>query len=105
MTERVNASEKLYNRIALLRAEHGLGRDDLADALSVSYQTIGYLERGDYNPSLELAFRVAEFFGLPIEAVFSRKPFRPMSQELYGERGAPPVEPAKPAQPEKEDAQ
>ncbi len=89
MNERVNTSVKLYNRIAVLRAEHGLGRDDLADALGVSYQTIGYMERGNYNPSLELAFRVAEFFGLPIEAVFSRHPFRPMSEELYGDRPAP----------------
>lgn len=100
MTDRVNASQKLYNRIAVLRAEHGLARGDLSDALSVSYQTIGYMERGDYNPSLELAFRVAEFFGLPIEAVFSRTPFRPMSEELYGERATPPAEPARPAKPE-----
>jgi putative transcriptional regulator len=52
----------------------------------VSYQTIGYMERGDYNPSLELAFRVAEYFGLPIEAIFARAPLRPMSEQLYGER-------------------
>lgn len=101
MADRVNASDKLYNRIAVLRAEHRLGRDDLADALGVSYQTIGYMERGDYNPSLELAFRVAEFFGLPVEAVFSRHPFRPMSEELYGERAAPPGEPGKPEKPAK----
>ncbi|MGD0578231.1 MAG: helix-turn-helix transcriptional regulator [Bryobacteraceae bacterium] len=105
MIDRVNASDKLYNRIAVLRAEHRLGRDDLADALGVSYQTIGYMERGDYNPSLELAFRVAEFFNLPVEAVFSRKPFRPMSEELYGERATPPSQPVKPVRPDKEDAQ
>jgi DNA-binding XRE family transcriptional regulator len=86
MTDRVNASEKLYNRLAVLRAERGIGRGELADRLGVSYQTIGYMERGDYNPSLELAFRVAEFFGLPIEAIFSRTPFRPMSETLYGKQ-------------------
>ena len=84
MADRVNSSGKLYNRIAVLRAERKLSREDLADALGVSYQTIGYMERGDYNPSLELAFRVAEYFVLPIEAVFSRAPFRPMSEQLYG---------------------
>ena len=74
----------LHNRIAVLRAEHGLSRQQLADAVDVNYQTIGYLERGDYNPSLELAFRLSEVFGVPIEAIFSRRPMRPMSEELYG---------------------
>jgi DNA-binding XRE family transcriptional regulator len=78
---------RLYNRIGVLRVERGLSRQDLADAVGVNYQTIGYLERGDYNPSLELAFRVSEYFGLPIEAIFARKPFRPLSEEVYGRRG------------------
>jgi putative transcriptional regulator len=73
----------VHNRLAVLRAERGLSRQELADALGVNYQTIGYLERGEYNPSLELALRAAEFFGLPVEAVFSRRPFTPMSQQLY----------------------
>jgi DNA-binding XRE family transcriptional regulator len=74
----------LHNRLAILRAERGLSRHDLAEAIGVNYQTIGYLERGEYNPSLELAFRIAEHFELPIEAVFSRTPFPPMSAQLYG---------------------
>jgi len=74
----------LYNRLAVLRAERNLSRQDLADGLGVNYQTIGYLERGEYNPSLDLALRAAEFFGLPVEAVFSRRPFAPMSAQLYG---------------------
>lgn len=73
----------LYNRLPVLRAERGLSRQDLADALEINYQTVGYLERGDYNPSLELAFRISEFFGLPIEAIFSREPFRPLSEQIY----------------------
>jgi DNA-binding XRE family transcriptional regulator len=76
----------LYNRIPVLRAERGLSRSDLADALDINAQTVGYLERGDFNPSLELALRISEYFGLPIEAIFSRKPFRPLSEELYGGR-------------------
>ena len=73
----------IYNRLPVLRVERGLSRQDLAKALSINYQTVGYLERGEYNPSLELAFRISEFFGLPIEAIFSRKPFKPLSEEVY----------------------
>lgn len=73
---------KIHNRLAVLRAERGLTRQNLADAIGVNYQTVGYLERGDYNPSLELALRISEYFKLPIEVIFSRKPFRPLSEEL-----------------------
>jgi DNA-binding XRE family transcriptional regulator len=76
--------QSIRNRIAVLRVERGLSRVQLADALAINVQTVGYLERGDYNPSLELAFRIAEYFGLPLEAVFSRQPFAPMSSQLYG---------------------
>jgi putative transcriptional regulator len=81
-------SQRLYNRIAALRADRGLSRQALAEAVGVNYQTIGYLERGDYNPSLELAFRLSEVFGVPVEAIFSRTPMRPMSEELFGTRQA-----------------
>jgi len=81
-------TEGLYNRIAVLRAERGLSRQDLADALDVNYQTIGFLERGDYAPSLTLAFVLSDYFGLPIEAIFSRQPFRPLSEQVYGSNGA-----------------
>lgn len=74
---------RLHNRIAVLRAERGLSRQDLADALDVNYQTVGYLERGEYNPSLHLAFQISEYFGLPLEAIFSRTAFAPMSEQLY----------------------
>ena len=77
----------LYNRIAVLRAERGLSRQELADALEVNYQTIGFLERGDYAPSLALAFALSDYFGLPIEAIFSREPFRPLSEQVYGRNG------------------
>lgn len=73
----------VYNRIAVLRAERGISRRDLADAAGVHYQTIGYLERGSYNPSLQLALTLARFFELPVEAIFSLDPLRPMSDELY----------------------
>jgi putative transcriptional regulator len=74
----------LHNRIAVLRAEHGISRQQLADAMEVNYQTIGFLERGDYGPSLKLAFAIAAYFGLPIEAVFSTEPLKPLSEQVYG---------------------
>jgi DNA-binding XRE family transcriptional regulator len=74
-------SEGVHNRIALLRAEQDVTRRELADALGVHYQTIGYLERGEYNPSLHLALRIAEFFGVPVEAVFSIEAFPRVSDE------------------------
>ena len=74
----------LFNRIAVLRAERGVSRQDLADVLGVNYQTIGFLERGDYGPSLKLAFAIAEFFKLPIEAIFATEPFRLLSEQVYG---------------------
>lgn len=73
---------RLYNRLPVLRAERGLSRQELADAVGVNYQTIGYLERGDYNPSLELAFKLSEYFSLPIEAIFSTRPLKPLSETL-----------------------
>ncbi len=82
------AADKLtiYNRLNVLRAEKGLSRQALAEAVGVNYQTIGYLERGDYNPSLELAFKLSEFFELPVEAIFSTQPLKPLSEALYATR-------------------
>lgn len=68
-------NEAVYNRIAMLRAERGITRRQLADALGVHYQTIGYLERGEYRPSLYLALSIAGYFEVPVEVVFSTKPF------------------------------
>ena len=73
-----NEEAKIYNRLAVLRAERGLSRQDLADAVGVNYQTIGFLERGDYSPSLTLALALSEHFGVPVEAIFSSRPFQPL---------------------------
>lgn len=69
-------SETVHNRITMLRAERGISRRQLAEALGVHYQTIGYLERGEYSPSLHLALRIAEYFEVAVEVVFSISPFR-----------------------------
>ena len=77
---------KLYNSLRVLRAERGLSRQQLANAVGVNYQTVGYLERGEYNPSLELAFRFSDYFDLPIEAIFSNRPMRPLSEVLQDQQ-------------------
>ncbi len=69
------SGDAVHNRIALLRAEQGVTRRELADALGVHYQTVGYLERGEDNASLHLALRIAAFFRVPVEVVFSVTPF------------------------------
>jgi len=76
-------SKKIYNRLAILRQERGLSRKELADKIGVNFQTIGYLEREEFNPGLDLAFRLSEFFDLPVELIFSPRPMKPMSQELF----------------------
>ncbi|MBN1885125.1 MAG: helix-turn-helix transcriptional regulator [Candidatus Krumholzibacteriota bacterium] len=82
-------TRKLYNRIAVLRKERGVSRRELADRIGVNVQTVGYLEREEYNPSLDLALRISEFFGLPVDLVFSTEPMRALSEELldYRNRG------------------
>ncbi|KIF68333.1 XRE family transcriptional regulator [Streptomyces sp. AcH 505] len=79
-------SEHVHNRMAVVRAERKVSRQQLAEAVGVHYQTVGYIERGQYNPSLDLALRIAEFFGLPVEALFSLEPFSPLTDEVYGRK-------------------
>ncbi|MGV0745126.1 helix-turn-helix transcriptional regulator [Mycolicibacterium sp. XJ870] len=76
----------IHNRIGVLRAERRMTRAELATLINVNPQTVGALERGDHCPSLDLAFRICDVFGLPVEAVFSREPFTPLSAEVYGQR-------------------
>lgn len=74
----------MFNRIGLFRKDRGLSRRDLANAVDVNPQTIGYLERGDYKPSLELALKVAKVFDAPIELIFSLDPFPSITDALLG---------------------
>jgi putative transcriptional regulator len=71
-----DSSDVVHNRVAMLRAERHISRRELAEALGVHYQTIGYLERGEYSPSLHLALGIAAYFDVPVEVVFSLKPFK-----------------------------
>ena len=80
-------SRKIFNRIAVLRSERNVSRKELADSIGVNFQTIGYLEREEYNPSLDLAFKLSEYFNLPVEMIFSTQPMKPLSVELKNLKG------------------
>ena len=60
----------MKNELEALRKERGIRQEDLAQALGVSRQTVISLEKGKYNPSLALAFKLARYFCMPIEAIF-----------------------------------
>ena len=77
----------VYNRVRLLRAELGASRAELAEELGIGFRTLGYLEREQYEPALSLAWEISEYFGLPMEVVFSPEPMRPLSEMVYGGGG------------------
>jgi DNA-binding XRE family transcriptional regulator len=77
----------IHNRLNVLRAERNVSRKDLADAVGVNFQTVGYIERGDYSPSLELALKIAVYFEVPVEMVFSLKPFEALTAQLIKAKG------------------
>lgn len=83
MSPKKKPTRPLFNRVRVLRVERDMTRAQLAAAIGVNPQTIGALERGDHSPSLDLAFSICEVFDLPVEAVFSRTEFTPMSSEIY----------------------
>ncbi|MFD5320299.1 helix-turn-helix transcriptional regulator [Streptomyces sp. NPDC127098] len=85
-------SDKVHNRLSVVRAERSVTRRALADAVGAHYQTIGHIERGQYNPSLDLALRIAAYFSLPVEALFSLEPFQPLTDAVYGGGGTKPAE-------------
>ena len=62
----------MRNRLKVLRAERDWSQGDLAEQLAVSRQSENAIETGKYDPSLPLAFRIADLFGLPIEEIFQR---------------------------------
>jgi putative transcriptional regulator len=68
--------DPVFNRVEELRLARNLTRQQLADRVGVHYQTIGYLERGEYSPSLILAFKIAKALDAEVPEVFSIKPFK-----------------------------
>ena len=66
-----NSEEPVFNQIEEIRTSLGLTRQELADLVGVHYQTIGYLERGEYSPSLVLALRISQTLNKEVSEVFS----------------------------------
>ena len=60
----------MKNRLKILRAERSWTQSDLAEAMDVTRQTVHAIEKGKYDPSLPLAFKIAQVFGMPIEQIF-----------------------------------
>jgi putative transcriptional regulator len=63
--------ERVINRIEEMRTQANLTRQELADGVGVHYQTIGYIERGEYSPSLVLALRIAKVLDKRVEQIFT----------------------------------
>ena len=83
MGRRSRAEEPtVFSRLEQWRVARGLSRQELADAVSVHYQTIGYLERGEYSPSLTLALQIASVLDVPLEELFFLQPFAKFSKEV-----------------------
>lgn len=76
---------QFFTRLSVLRAERDMSRRQLAESVGVHYQTIGYLERCEYSPSLVLALRIARALDVPVDAVFSLEPFGSMADQIYKE--------------------
>ena len=75
-----NQEEPLHNRVEEARSNLGITRQNLADKVGVHYQTIGYIERGEYNPSLSLALKLAKTLKVEVSQIFSTQPFRKESR-------------------------
>ncbi len=78
MLQRVSrrSEEPVYNHLEVARLRAGLSRQQLADLVGVHYQTIGYLEREEYSPSLVLALRIAAALGTEVTDLFALVPFQ-----------------------------
>ncbi len=70
---RIEQKFTIENRIQELRSDLGLTQQELADSLDVTRATVLALEKGSYNPSLELSFRISRFFKIGIEQIFKVK--------------------------------
>lgn len=67
---RIEAKLRINNKISELRAKKNMTQQELADEIGITRATVVALEKGSYNPSLELAFRLAKFFRMGVETIF-----------------------------------
>ena len=76
-----------YNRLKMLRVERDLSRKQLAELIQVHPQTIGYIERQQFNPTIELALKLSRVLGVSLGAIFAAEPFELLDDEsLRGNR-------------------
>ncbi len=66
---------EFYNRLKMLRVERNISRKELADRTDIHPQTIGYIERQQFNPTIGLALRLSSALGVGLDAIFSAEPF------------------------------
>jgi DNA-binding XRE family transcriptional regulator len=77
-----------HNRLQMLRVERGLSRKQLADLVEVHPQTIGYIERRQFNPTIDVALRLSAALGVGLDAIFSREPFALLDDDALKARRA-----------------
>ena len=75
--------QKLVSKIKELRAESGITQEELAKEVGVTRQTISYLEKGEYNPSLKIAHDIAKHFGKSVGEVFTYEPVLSLKREQF----------------------
>lgn len=81
-------SVDFHNRLKMLRVERGLSRKELADMTGVHPQTIGYIERRQFNPTIELALRLSGALGVGLDSIFSAGPFELLDDAALSRRKA-----------------
>ncbi|MHA1380811.1 MAG: helix-turn-helix domain-containing protein [Candidatus Helarchaeota archaeon] len=79
----VRLKRKLVSKIKALRAESGITQEKLAEEVNVTRQTISYLEKGEYNPSLKIAHDIAKYFKKSIDEVFTYEPVLKIKREQF----------------------
>jgi len=65
-----------HNRVQMLRVERGLSRKELASMVEIHPQTIGFIERRQFNPTIDVCLRLSEALGVGLDGIFSRHPFQ-----------------------------
>ncbi|WP_438725707.1 helix-turn-helix transcriptional regulator [Parasphingorhabdus sp. DH2-15] len=65
-----------HNRVQMLRVERGLSRKELAEMVQIHPQTVGFIERRQFNPTIDVCLRLSEVLGVGLDGIFSRYPFQ-----------------------------
>ena len=82
MPESDKDKPEIHNRITTLRREAGVSRKEMADAVRINENTLSVIERGEREPRVRVAWRIADYFDLPLKAVFADGPVTPLAEVL-----------------------